>query len=137
MTLRRRLISVGTRHAGPRRPTKALVWGWLTIVVGGVIGLFMLGQLTASTTSSREADRILQGLPFLLVATLIISRYWFGVARRTRQAPAKLETSTPSVLYLRAFAEEQRPFVFGPAAALKKYTSQLSAQWSNQETTTL
>ena len=52
---------------------------------------------------------------------------WFNVARRIKTAPATLQPSEASVLYLRAFEEEQRPFAIGPKSALKQYTSQFSA----------
>ena len=68
-----------------------------------------------------------QALIASVAITLAVSQYWFKVARRIKTAPATLQPSEASVLYLRAFEEEQRPFAIGPRSALKQYTSQFSA----------
>ena len=98
--------------------------GWLATIVGSTGTLFFLWQLVFPTIVPRD-----EGWPALLVmlaTTLIVSQYWFKVATRATSAPVTLQPSETSVLYLRAFEEEQRPFAVGPVSALKQYTSQLA-----------
>ena len=113
------------RRAGRRRGFMPAMFGWLTTAAGGALTLFFVWQLVSPTIVPRD-----EGWKALLAAaatTVAISQYWFNVARRTRTAPVTLEPSEASVLYLRAFDEEQRPFAVGPRSVLKKYTSQLAA----------
>ncbi len=65
----------------------------------------------------------------VVAITLAVSQNRFNIARRTKETPPAIPATAAaaSVLYLRAFDEEQRPFVFGPKSALKKYTNQFTA----------
>ena len=113
------------RQAGTRRGLIASVWGWTAAVLGGALTLFFTWQLIFPTIVPRD-----EGWKAWLATaaiTLTISQYWFTIARRTKEAPAAIQPTTASVLYLRAFDEERRPFVFGPRSALKQYTSQFGA----------
>jgi hypothetical protein len=113
------------RRAGRRRALLPNALGWLAAAIGSALSLFFLWQLFFPTIVPRD-----EGWPALLVmvaTTLVVSQYWFKVASRATTAPVKIQPSETSVLYLRAFQEEQRPFALGPVSVLKHYTNQLSA----------
>jgi hypothetical protein len=113
------------RRAGRRRTLLPNTLGWLATIVGGAMCMFFLWQLVFPTIVPRD-----EGWPALLVmvaTTLVVSQYWFKVAGRATAAPVRLQPSETSVLYLRAFEEERRPFALGPVSVLKHYTNQLSA----------
>jgi hypothetical protein len=101
------------------------MFAWLATVVGWAMTLFFLWQMVAPTIVPR--DEGWQALIASAAISLAVSRYWFNVARRIKTAPVTLQPSEASVLYLRAFEEEQRPFAIGPRSVLKQYTSQFSA----------
>ena len=113
------------RRAGRRRALLPNALGWLATIAGSAISIFFLWQLVFPTIVPRD-----EGWPALLVmvaTTLVVSQYWFKVASRATAAPVRLQPSETSVLYLRAFEEEGRPFAVGPTSVLKRYTNQLSA----------
>jgi hypothetical protein len=120
-----RAAPLAPRRAGRRSTLVPNALGWLATVIGSAMSLFFLWQLVFPTIVPRD-----EGWPALLVmlaVTLIVSQYWFGIARRATAAPVTLQPSETSVLYLRAFGEEGRPFAVGPTSVLKHYTNQLSA----------
>ena len=120
-----RAASLGPRRAGRRRALIPLSLGWLATILGTAGTLFFLWQLMFPTIVPRD-----EGWPALLAmlaATVVVSQYWFKVASRATTAPVQLQPSETSVLYLRAFEEEQHPFAVGPTSVLKQYTSQLAA----------
>ena len=53
------------------------------------------------------------------------TRCWRILGGRLKAAPVVLPEIKGSVLYLRAFGDENRPFVTGPASKLGRYTDQL------------
>lgn len=125
-----RVVQVGERRAGKRRAFGATAWGWTFTVVGGAATIFFLWQLVTPTLVPRD-----QGWKALIAALgvwITFSGHYFGIARRSHAAPEVLPSAVPSVLYLRAFDEEQRPFVFGPRSALKKFTTQFAAHAPGQ-----
>jgi hypothetical protein len=113
------------RRAGRRRAFVPAMFAWLATAVGGAMTLFFLWQMVLPTVVPR--DEGWKALMASVAMTLAVSQYWFNVARRIKTAPATLQPSEASVLYLRAFEEEQRPFAIGPRSALKQHTSQFSA----------
>jgi hypothetical protein len=120
-----RAASLARRRSGRRRAFMPTALGWLATIVGGAASLFFLWQLAFPTIVPRD-----EGWPALLAmlaTTLIVSQYWFKAAARATSAPVTLEPTETSVLYLRAFEEEKRPFAVGPVSVLKNYTNQLSA----------
>lgn len=88
--------------------------GWLMLVSAGALILFffLFPQLE------------LLWVIFLLVA---VGKYCLRLARRLKTAPVVIPSSKESVLYLRAFDDELRPFAVGPRRILKRYTNQLDA----------
>jgi hypothetical protein len=114
----------GTRTSGRRRAWQATAWGWVVVAGGGAMTLFFVWQLISPTIVPRD-----QGWPGLVVALSVLlgSERWFNIARRSREAPETLTALSDSVLYLRAFDEENRPFAVGPRSALKSYTTQYAA----------
>jgi hypothetical protein len=120
-----RLVQVGERRAGKRRAVGAATWGWVFTIGGGLMTLFFSWQLISPTIVPRD-----QGWKALLAALsvmVLLGQHFFDIVRRSKAAPETLPATTATVLYLRSFDEETRPFVFGPRSILKKYTSQLAA----------
>ena len=120
-----RVVQVGERRAGKRRALNATIWGWVFTIGGGLMTLFFTWQLISPSIVPRN-----EGWKALIAAVsvmVIVGQYFFDIVRRSAAAPETLPPSTASVLYLRAFDEEKRPFVFGPRSTLKKYTSQFAA----------
>ena len=122
-----RVVQVGERHAGKRRALGATIWGWVFTIGGGLMTLFFTWQLISPTIVPR--DEGWQALFAALAVMVLVGQYFFAIVRRSKAAPETLPATTAdgSVLYLRAFDEEKRPFVFGPRSILKKYTSQFAA----------
>ena len=122
-----RIVQVGERQAGKRRALGAAVWGWVFTIGGGLMTLFFTWQLISPTIVPR--DEGWQALLAALAVMVIIGQYFFSIVRRSKAAPETLPATTAagSVLYLRAFDDEKRPFAFGPKSILKKYTSQFAA----------
>jgi len=54
--------------------------------------------------------------------------YLLSVGRRVEAAPETLQKTQGSVLYLRAFGDENRPFVTGPNSVLGAYSDQLRSK---------
>jgi hypothetical protein len=120
-----RVVQLGERRAGKRRALNATIWGWVLTIGGGLMTLFFTWQLISPSIVLRD-----QGWKALIAAVsvmVLVGQYFFDVVRRSEAAPETLPVSTASALYLRAFDEEKRPFVFGPRSVLKKYTSQFAA----------
>lgn len=118
-------IPLAPRRAGRRPAVMPATFGWLATILGGAITSFFVWQLFFPTIVPRD-----QGWKSLLASgamTLAVSQYWFNVARRSKTAPVTLEPSEASVLYLRAFGEENRPFAVGPRSVLRQYTKQFVA----------
>ncbi len=113
------------RRTGRRRAFVPLTFAWLATAVGGAMTLFFLWQLVSPIIVPR--DEGWKALIASVAITVAVSQYWFNVARRIQTAPVRLQPTEASVLYLRAFEEEQRPFAIGSRSALKHYTSQFSA----------
>jgi hypothetical protein len=61
------------------------------------------------------------------VLLLALGQYCLTLARRLKTAPVVIPSLKESVLYLRAFDEELRPFAVGPRSELEHYTNQLDA----------
>jgi hypothetical protein len=119
------LTGRGKRREGKRRPLRASVWGWLVTISGGAITLFFTWQLIFPTIVPRN-----EGWKAWLAAaaiTLTCRQHWFAIVRRSEESPEVIPARPDSVLYLRAFDEEKRPFAFGPRSALKDYTTQFIA----------
>ena len=114
----------GARTAGRRRAWQATASGWVFVAGGGAMTLFFVWQLIWPTIVPRD-----QGWPGLVVALGVLagSERWFTIARRSQEAPETLPALADSVLYLRAFDEENLPFAVGPRSALKSYTTQYAA----------
>ena len=110
------LARPGSRRAGKRQAVGASVWGWVVTALGSAMTLFFTWQLIFPTIVPR--DEGWQAWLASAVITLALSQYWFNIARRTKEAPETLPATTASVLYLRAFDEEKRPFAFGPKSVL-------------------
>ena len=64
----------------------------------------------------------------MIVTLVALGRHCLRVARRLRTAPVVIPSSKESVLYLRAFDDERRPFAVGPRSKLERYTNQLDAR---------
>ena len=100
----------GRRHS--HVPYRLL--GYLTIAGGFVVLIAYLGGFL-------NGSRALQ--PFAVIAAIIASgAYLLGLGRRLREAPEILPATQRSVLYLRAFADESRPFAIGPNSTLGRYS---------------
>lgn len=121
----RRRLRRGERRSGARGALRASIPAWTATAIGGLMILFFTWQLIVPSIVPR--DQGWKAWLAVVVMTAAISHYWFAIARRTKAAPDVLPASSAAVLYLRAFDDEQRPFVFGPKSALRKYTNQLSA----------
>src|SRR6266699_1673517 len=97
------------RVSGRRRsliPYRLL--GWLMLVSAGTLTpLFLFWQ----------QEPALLCLILLLVA---FGKYCLRLARRLKTAPVVIPSSKESVLYLRAFDDELRPFAVGPRRKLKR-----------------
>jgi hypothetical protein len=125
-----RRLRRGERRAGARGALRASIWAWTATTIGGLMILFFTWQLIAPSIVPR--DQGWKAWLAVVAMTAAISHYWFNVVRRTKAAPEVLPASSAAVLYLRAFDDEQQPFVFGPRSALRKYTNQLSAHMPMQ-----
>ena len=114
--------AAGAREAGRRSswvPHRFFGWSSNAVAVGLII--FMIWQLISPEIVPRKDSwRLVMGVLMALGA----GEYWLGLARRIQTAPTVLPRTANSVLYLRAFGDEQRPFVSGPASILRKYTDQ-------------
>jgi hypothetical protein len=117
------------RMSGRRRSLVPYgLFGRLLLVSAGGLFLFFVWQIISPTTVPRgEALRALGGL--LVLVTL--GQYCLTLARRLKTAPVVLPSSKESVLYLRAFDDERRPFAVGPRRTLRHYTNQFTAQATN------
>ena len=113
---------LGERRAGRRTALRPLAFAWLATLAGGAMTLFFLWQMFSPTIVPRDEGWI--ALIAAFATTLTVSRLWFKVAGRAKAAPLTIEPSEASVLYLRAFNEEKRPFAVGPRSVLRQYTSQ-------------
>jgi hypothetical protein len=131
------------KHAANRRSRRASgrrralipyrLLGWLMLVSAGAVFLFVVLVLISPTIVVRGPggrgqllQKLFQALSFgfLLFA---FARYGLALARRLRTAPVVIPSSKESVLYLRAFGDELRPFAVGPRSKLKHYTDRLDA----------
>ena len=107
------------RVFGPRRsiiPYRGL--GGITIAIGiAIIVAIIVGKISGQTGNP--------GPGFFLVALGI---FWYQRGSRLKEAPIALSHVEGSVLYLRAFDVENRPFVTGPYSRLGEYSSELGSQ---------
>lgn len=107
------------RVSGKRRsaiPYSWLGWGTIAMSVAGFIGVVAWSISEHSFVPARF-------LALLMLASL--GQYWRVLGRRIRMAPAALPKLERSVVYARAFRDENRPFVNGPASRLERYTDKM------------
>jgi hypothetical protein len=94
----------------------------LTTAAGLALAAFFVWQFFfGDIVPRREVARGLLGT----LMVLGLGEYWRILGRRLKAAPVLLPDIKGSVLYLRAFGDENRPFVTGPASKLGRYTDQL------------
>jgi hypothetical protein len=102
--------------------------GWLMLVSAGALFLFCVWLEISPTIVPRGHPSPLKGL-FWVIGTLVaLGGYCLTLARRLRTAPVVIPSSKESVLYLRAFDDERRPFAVGPRRKLERYTNQLDVR---------
>src|SRR4029453_12559588 len=90
--------------------------------------LFCVWLEISPTIVPRGHPSPLKGL-FWVIGTLVaLGGYCLTLARRLRTAPVVIPSSKESVLYLRAFDDERRPFAVGPRRKLERYTNQLDVR---------
>ena len=114
------------RVSGPRRPLIPYLWlGRGTIAFGIALCAFFIWQFFERDQVSRnEAWQALFGTGFFFTLGL----FWLRLARRVKTAPTVLPKLDVSVLYLRAFSDDKRPFAVGTASKLGGYTGKFKAK---------
>jgi hypothetical protein len=113
----------GRRHS--HVPYRSL--GYLTIAIGFVVLFAWLGGF-------------LRGSVVGLLGTLPIfgyGVYLLALGRRLRAAPEVLPATQRSVLFLRAFADESRPFAIGPNSELGRYSGHFRSGWRTSRNDTI
>ena len=107
------------RVSGKRRsriPYSWLGWGTIAISIAGFIAVVAWSIAEGSFVAGRF---------FALLMTFSLGQYWRLLGRRIRAAPLALPKLERSVVYARAFRDENRPFVNGPASRLERYTDKM------------
>jgi hypothetical protein len=129
------------RRSGRRRSLIPYAFlGWLMRVSAGALFLclvlflvsFLVSQMISQQTifphirlgQLFKLFRVSLLWGFLLLA---LGQYCLTLARRLKTAPVVIPSLKESVLYLRAFNDELRPFAVGPDSKLEQYTNQLGA----------
>jgi hypothetical protein len=110
------------RIFGPRQTRIPYFWlGWITIAIGITVLVIFIARAISGLPVGNYGP-----LPIVLMITALGS-YWIRLAGRLKNAPVALKAQG-SVLYLRAFDDEARPFITGPSSDLRQLSSRL---WSS------
>jgi hypothetical protein len=114
------------RVSGPRRPIIPYLWlGRSTIAFGIAFCAFFVWQFFGGDEVPRnEAWQGLLGTGLFFTLGL----FWLRLGRRVKTAPTVLPKLEVSVLYLRAFSDDKRPFAVGTASKLRGYTGKFKAK---------
>jgi hypothetical protein len=112
--------------SGPRRPLIPYLWlGRGTIAFGIAFCAFFVWQFFEGDQVPRnEAWQALFGTGIFFTLGL----FWLRLGRRVKTAPTVLPKLEVSVLYLRAFSDDKRPFAVGTASKLGGYTGKFKAK---------
>jgi hypothetical protein len=114
------------RVSGPRRSIIPYLWlGRGTIALGIAFCAFFVWQFFGGDEVPRNAAwQGLLGSSFFFILGL----FWLRLGRRVKTAPTVLPKLEVSVLYLRAFSDDKRPFATGTASKLRGYTGKFKAK---------